>query len=67
MNKIGKICIALAAICVWIFANGFWEMAGAPEHYTSCQAISWAQEQNEGEFRPDEALALWILKSIRCE
>jgi len=62
-----KIAIGVAVFFVWIFANGFWEMAGAPSHYTSCQAISWAQDQNKGNFRPDEALALWILKSFKCE
>mgnify|MGYP000268253080 CR=1 FL=1 len=51
---------------IWIFANGIWEMAKAPEHYSSCQQIEWAQEQNRNKFRPDEALALWILKSLKC-
>lgn len=63
MKKLG---IAFVAFFIWIFANGFWEMAGAPSHYTNCQAISWAQSKNEGRFRPDEALALWILRSIKC-
>ncbi|QOR40222.1 hypothetical protein HNO52_18125 [Billgrantia diversa] len=62
-----KISIGVAVFCIWIFANGFWEMAGAPDHYTSCQSIDWAQEQNKGKFRPDEAMSLWILKSIKCE
>lgn len=52
--------------CVWIFANGFWEMAAAPGHYTSCQKISWAQDQIKGKFRPDEFIALWILERIKC-
>ena len=64
MKNIG---IAFAGFCIWIFVNGFWEMAAAPEHYTLCQAISWAQDQNEDKFRPDEVLALWLLKSIRCK
>lgn len=67
MKKIKHIGVALLAICLWVFANGFWEMAAAPDHYTACQAINWAQEQNEGKFRPDEALALWVLKGIRCD
>ncbi len=52
---------------IWIFANGIWEMSKAPEHYTSCQQIEWAQEQNKNKFRPDEALALWILKNLKCD
>lgn len=63
MKKIG---VAFAVLCVWIFANGFWEMAAAPSHYTSCQAISWAQDQNKGKFRPDEYIALWILERSKC-
>lgn len=51
----------------WMFANGFLEMASAPDHYTSCQAIEWAQEENKNKFRPDEVFALWILKSIKCD
>lgn len=42
-------------------------MSAAPDHYTFCQAISWAQDQNKGKFRPDEAMSLWILKRIKCE
>lgn len=62
MKYIGYVLVFL----IWIFANGIWEMAKAPEHYTSCQQIEWAQEQNKNKFRPDEALALWILKSFKC-
>jgi hypothetical protein len=54
------------AITIWIFANGIWKMAGAPEHYTSCQQIEWVQEQSKNDFRLDEWLALLILKSIKC-
>ncbi|MFC7368853.1 hypothetical protein [Vreelandella zhaodongensis] len=57
----------LLALCLWIFANGFWEMAKAPEHYNSCQKIEWAQNQNKNTFRPDESLALWVLKKIKCD
>ena len=64
MKNIG---VAFLVLLIWIFVNGFWEMAGAPSHLTSCQAIDWAQDQNKGKFRPDEALALWILKSFKCE
>jgi len=63
MKKVG---IAFAVFCVWIFANGFWEIAAAPSHYTHCQAISWAQDQNKGKFRPDEYIALWILEKSKC-
>ncbi|GIB54530.1 hypothetical protein ACUH9Z_01460 [Vibrio cholerae] len=57
----------LLAFLVWIFANGFWEMAKAPEHYTSCQQIEWAKNQNKNTFRPDESLALWVLGKIKCD
>lgn len=62
-----KYIVFAGAFCLWIFANGFWEMAAAPDHYTNCESIKWAQGQNKGEFRPDEALSLWILKSLSCE
>ncbi|CDU04559.1 hypothetical protein VCR12J2_640192 [Vibrio coralliirubri] len=57
----------ILAFCIWIFANGFWEMAKAPEHYSSCQQIEWAQNQNKSTFRPDESLALWVLQKIKCD
>ncbi len=47
----------------WILVNGFWDMSGAPDDYSSCQAIEWAQSKNKNKFRPDESLALWILKN----
>ena len=56
----------LLAFCIWIFANGFCEMSKAPEHYSSCQQIEWAQNQNKNTFRPDESLALWVLQKIKC-
>ncbi|MCF8781001.1 hypothetical protein QX220_21415 [Vibrio vulnificus] len=56
----------LVVVAIWLFANGFWEMSGAPEHLSSCQKIEWAQQANSGDFRPDEWLALRLLESIKC-
>lgn len=61
-----KVGAAFIVLCVWVFANGFWLMAEAPSHYTSCQAINWAKTEIKGKFRPDEYVALWLLESIKC-
>ncbi len=52
---------------ILIIANGFWGLSKAPEHYASCQTIEWAQEHKENEFRPDKALALSIIKIVKCD
>ena len=67
MKLIKLVLYFLAFVFFWLFINGFGEMAKAPKYLDSCQKISWAQAQNKNDFRPDEWLALWILKKNRCE
>ncbi len=67
MKYTQNILAFLILFFIWIFVNGFWEMAKAPEDLTSCQKVAWAQAENKNDFRPDEWLALWILKKLKCD
>lgn len=66
MDILRNIGIGIGVFLVWIFANGVWEISGAPEHFDYCESIEWAQYQNKNEFRPDEWIALWIMKGVSC-